>query len=138
MHSDAMSAGGSSRFSLGQIHRRMANEQNLKPPWQAGQSGNPGGKPKAARNRLQGAFINALADDFDAHGKKALEDAREKDPMGYIKAVASLMPKQVEQSQPLDDLTDAELLAGIALLRSRLTHGDGAGMAQAQEPQSVN
>ena len=108
------------------------------PPWQPGQSGNPGGKPKGARNRLQGAFLNALADDFDQHGKKAIVDAREKDPMGYVKAIAALMPKQVEQSQPLDDLTDAELLAGIAFLRSRLTGEAGKGAGEAQVPQSVN
>lgn len=108
------------------------------PPWQPGQSGNPGGKPKAARNRLQGGFLNALADDFDAHGKKAIADAREKDPVGYIKAIASLMPKQVEQSQPLDDLTDAELTAGIALLRSRLSGTAREGTATPPEPTSVN
>lgn len=101
--------------------------ENLK-PFQPGESGNPGGKPKAARNRLQGAFLNALADDFDAHGVKAIRRARLRDPMGYVKAVAALMPKQVEQSQPMDDLTDAELLAGIALLRSRLAEPARAGM----------
>jgi len=103
--------------------------------FQEGQSGNPGGKPKGARNRLQGAFLNALADDFEEHGKKAIVDAREKDPMGYVKAVAALMPKQVEQSQPLDDLTDAELLAGIALLRSRLAGEAGKGMGAPTELQ---
>ncbi len=29
----------------------MANENNLNPPWEKGQSGNPKGKPKGARNR---------------------------------------------------------------------------------------
>lgn len=108
----------------------MAATDGLK-PWAPGQSGNPGGKPKGARNRIQGAFLNALADDFDLHGKAALEAAREKDPMGYIKAIASLMPKQVEETKPLDDLTDAELVAGIALLRSRLAETSGAGTGQA-------
>ena len=107
---------------------------NLK-PFQAGQSGNPGGKPKAARNRLTAHFLNALADDFESHGKHAIVDAREKDPMGYVKAIAALMPKQVEQTQPLDDLTDAELLAGIALLRSRLTDTPGAGVGAQTELQ---
>lgn len=92
-----------------------------------GQSGNPGGKPVGARNRLNGYFMNCLADDFEKHGSTALINARTQDPMGYIKAIASLMPKQIEASQPLDDVTDAELLAGIAFLRSRLVEGSGEG-----------
>jgi hypothetical protein len=107
-------------------------------PMQPGQTLNPGGKPKAARNRIQGAFLNALADHFDLHGKKAIEAACEKDPMGYIKAVASLMPKQFEQAEPLEDLTDAELTAGIALLRARLTGTAGAGESAPGEPKSLN
>lgn len=114
-----------------------ASLENLQ-PFEPGKSGNPGGKPKAARNRLQGGFLNALADDFDTHGKKAIEAAREKDPVGYIKAIASLMPKQVEQSQPLDDLTDAELTAGIALLRSRLSGSAGKGTSAPPESTAVN
>lgn len=102
-------------------------------PYKPGESGNPGGKAKGARNRLQGAFLNALADDFDAHGKQAIVDAREKDPVAYVKAVASLMPKQVEQTQPLEDLTDAELTAGIALLRSRLSNGAGEGAVETRQ-----
>lgn len=111
--------------------------ENLK-PFQPGESGNPGGKPKAARNRLQGAFLNALAADFDEHGKAAIVRAREDDPMGYVKAIAALMPKQVEQSQPLDDLTDAELTAGIALLRARLTGGTGERASAPGESDKIN
>lgn len=98
-----------------------------------GESGNPGGKPKRARDRLQSSFLTRLADDFETNGKQAIEAAREKDPVGYIKAIASLMPKQVEQSQPLEDLTDAELVAGIALLRSRLTGGPGEGAGETRQ-----
>ncbi len=92
-------------------------------------SGNPGGKPVGARNRIQGAFLNALADHFDKYGKRAIERACEDDPLGYVKAVAGLMPKQFEQTQPLEDLTDEQIIAGIALLRSGLTQsaGNGAG-----------
>ena len=108
------------------------------PRFKPSESGNPGGKPKGARNRIQGAFLNALADDFDNHGKRAIEDAREKDPMGYVKAIVALMPKQFEQTTPMEDLTDAELTAGIALLRARLTGGAGEGTSETPEPQSLN
>ena len=100
-------------------------------PFQPGESGNPGGKAVGTRNRLNADFLNKIADDFKVHGKEAIAAAREKDPMGYVKALCALQPKQIEQTQPLDDLTDAELLAGIALLRSRLT-GDSGERADAQ------
>lgn len=97
------------------------------PAWKPGQSGNPGGKPKAARNRLQTRFLYDLAEDFEAHGKKAIKDAREQDPIRYIQVIAALMPKQVEETKPLDDLNDAELTAGIAVLRARLAGSTGEG-----------
>ena len=103
-------------------------------PYKKGQSGNPGGKPIGARTRLNARFLNALADDFHEHGEEAIQLAREKDPMGYVKAIVALMPKQIENTQPLEDVTDAELLAGIALLRSRLAESAGAGAGEAGEP----
>jgi hypothetical protein len=81
----------------------------------------------SSRGRLQGKFLTALADDFEQHGKRAIERARIQDPMGYIKAVVALMPKQFEQTSPLQDLSDAELERGIAMLKSRLAVGNGAG-----------
>jgi hypothetical protein len=107
-------------------------------PFKTGETGNPGGKPKASRNRIQGAFLGALADDFDEFGKQAIVDAREKDPMGYVKAIVALMPKQFEQSTPMEDLTDAEIVAGIALLRSQLASGSREGASQAPVSESLN
>ena len=101
----------------------MANRnpkiENLK-PYKPGQSGNPGGKPVAARNRLQADFLNALAEDFAAHGKEALRRCRDEKPDVYIKMVALLMPKVFEVKSPLDGLTDEELDAAVVLLRNSL------------------
>lgn len=115
-------------------HKLPPVETRFKP----GQSGNPGGKPKHARNQLQVSFLNALARDFDDHGKDAIERARIEDPVGYMKVCASLMPKQVEQSQPLDDLSDAELVAGIAFLKTRLTGGAGEGSEPSPSPSQAH
>lgn len=111
----------------------MANPNPLPPPAQyrfaPGQSGNPGGKAVNARNKLQNAFLLKLAADFEKNGEEAIVACREKDPAKYVQIVAALMPKQVEQTQPLDDLNDEQLLAAIAFLRSRLAGeaGEGAG-----------
>lgn len=111
----------------------MSDDRKLPPietRFKPGQSGNPGGKAKGTRNRLTAAFLHALADDFDEHGKRVIERAREEDPVGYMKVIGALLPKQVEQTQPLEDLTDAELVAGIALLRARLAGSAGAGAGE--------
>lgn len=106
--------------------------------YKPGQSGNPGGKPVGARNRLTTAFLFALADDFDKHGLKAIQRARADDPIGYVKVIGALLPKQIEQTTPLEDVTDAELLAGIALLRARLAESAGAGSGASGEPPTAH
>jgi hypothetical protein len=106
--------------------------------FKAGQSGNPGGKPAGARNRLQTKFLHALADDFDEHGKRAIEACRESDPARYVQIVAALLPKQVEQTQPLDDLNDEQLTAAIGFLRSRLAGETGAGATTPTQPQQAH
>jgi hypothetical protein len=114
------------------------NADKIKPhAWVKGKSGNPGGKAVGARNRLQGKFLHALADDFEAHGRQAIANAREADPLGYVRCIASLMPKQFEKSSPLEDLTDDELCAGIEFLKSRLSISVGEGVGETKVPQQA-
>ena len=67
--------------------------RNLK-PFQPGQSGNPKGRPKGARNRLGTQFLEALEADFNQFGPQAIALVREKKPEVYIKVVANLLPKE--------------------------------------------
>ena len=69
------------------------NPQNLI-PFRPGQSGNPGGKPLHARNRLSGRFLSELADDFDQYGRAAIVACREQNPARYLAIIASLLPKE--------------------------------------------
>lgn len=68
-------------------------------------SGNPGGpgRPKGTRNKLSEAFVKAMSDDFAVHGLATIELARAGDPLGYVKVVASLCPKELtgEDGAPL-------------------------------------
>lgn len=114
-----------------------ASLANLK-PWKPGQSGNPGGKPAGARNGLTTKFLNQLLKDFEADGAKAIKNCREQQPAKYVQIIASLMPKQIEASQPLEDLEDAELAAAIALLRGQLASRAGKGAGEAAQQASVN
>lgn len=93
-----------------------------------GVSPNPGGKPVGSRNALQGDFMRALAEDFAAHGIAAIQETRENSPAQYVKIVASLMPKELEIKRPLEDLSDDDLIAGVAALQSYLdAEGSGSG-----------
>lgn len=107
------------------------NTSGLKPAWSASNQPEGAGKARGSRNRLQTKFLMELADDFEENGKEAIQAMRMNDPSGYVKAVASLMPKQFEQTEPLEDLTDAELIAGIEHLRGILAASTGVTASQA-------
>jgi hypothetical protein len=67
--------------------------RNLK-PFKPGQSGNPKGRPKGARNRLGTQFLEALEADFNQFGPQAIAVVREKKPEVYMRVVADLLPKE--------------------------------------------
>jgi hypothetical protein len=93
-------------------------------PVKAGEVRNPAGRPKGSRNKLSDAFLQALADGFEAHGKGVVAKVRTERPQDYLKIVASVMPKRMEVEDvcpPLRaaDLSDDELAAIVA--KARLT-----------------
>lgn len=73
-----------------------------------GQSGNPAGRPKGARNKLGEDFIAALHDDFTQYGVAAIVKVREDRPQDYLKVIASLLPKELKVTTE-SDLTDEQL-----------------------------
>lgn len=74
---------------------KTAKKQQVGVPFKPGQSGNPAGRPKGARSRLSEAFLTALEEHWKDNGKDALVEALKKDPAGYVRVVASLLPKDV-------------------------------------------
>lgn len=82
------------------------------------QKGN-GGRPKGSRNALGEAFLEAMHEDFQAHGVEAIVKVREEKPDQYLKVIASILPKDLNVNiNNMDALSDDELRARIRQLES--------------------
>ncbi len=82
-----------------------------------GQSGNPAGRPRGARNKFGNEFVEALAEDFAMHGAASIQKVRENSPTAYLRVIAQVIPKEIEfngGSRGLREYSDAELQAIIA------------------------
>jgi hypothetical protein len=97
-------------------------------PFKPGQSGNPAGRALGARNKLQTSFLEAMAADFEAGGKEAIRQARERNPIGYVRAIASLFPRQIELadlSRTDDDAVLARIKEEIAAREAKHAADEG-------------
>lgn len=61
-----------------------------------GQSGNPAGRPKGARSKLQEDFWRDMQAAWNEHGATVITRVIEEDPSTFLKVTASQMPKEVE------------------------------------------
>ena len=103
--------------------------------WKPGQSGNPAGRPKGARDRLSNAVYEQIAADWAEHGAEVIKAVRESKPEQYLQVVARLMPASHEVSvvtdgEPrfgsLQDLTDEELALIMASAPRLTNEGDAS------------
>jgi Family of unknown function (DUF5681) len=105
--------------------------RNLR-PFRPGQSGNPKGRPKGARNRLGTQFLEALEADFNRFGPQAIALVREKKPETYMRVVADLLPKEAN--------INVEAGEAFVELWRRISDGLGDDLAESmdaeQEPAS--
>jgi hypothetical protein len=104
-----------------------AKERQLAPlrehAYRPGQSGNPHGRPKGARNKLTTQFFEDFYEAWQQHGPEAIKRVAESNPKDFVKAAAMLMPRELELKAPLDDLSDNELTDLIAAVQSLIAAG---------------
>lgn len=89
---------------------------NLK-PWKPGQSGNPKGRPVSARQKVGEQLLEALQQDFEKDGKDAIVKMRTEKPAEYVKALISLLPKDVNLNiNRFEELDESQLLTRLRQL----------------------
>ena len=92
-----MSFGQSSlEFVVKGIHRQL--KENV--TWQKGQSGNPSGRPKGARNLLS---ETVLINHWEDNGLDAIDRTCKKQPAAYLRAVLSPVPKDFAMTVERDE-----------------------------------
>ena len=87
-----------------------------------GQVGNPAGRPKGSRNRLQEAFVAEMCAAFEEDGGAAIRKVRDQDPGTFMKVIAQILPKQIEvgEAGAFSDFDDAKVDEFIAIATRKL------------------
>lgn len=108
-------------------------KQNPPHLFQPGQSGNPKGRPKGARNKLGEEFLNDMLSAWGERGAEVINDVIQDKPDVFLRVVASILPKQIEVKDTGDDLTEEELVERLAIIQTRIADAIGKRSGSSDE-----
>jgi hypothetical protein len=98
-----------------------------------GAAGRPAGRQ--TQQQLGECFLDALLEDWRAHGKRTIAQVRDDKPEQYLRLVAAVLPREFDvQRGVFDDLTDEEVNAVLAYVKNALGLGPAAA-AGARPPE---
>ena len=83
-------------------------------------SNGKGGRPKNSRNKLCRAVVEDLLNDWADGGAAAIKIMRMEDPSAYVRAMVSIIPKEILFQSGMADLDDDSLDELIVHIRERL------------------
>src|SRR5215470_10951523 len=85
-----------------------------------GQSGNLAGRPRGARNKLASRVLEDLIASWQKHGPVALEIAFREKPVEYVKAVLSMLPRELVFENTVTDLSDSQIDELLVRIRDQM------------------
>lgn len=104
-------------------------------PYLPGQSGNPAGRPKGSRSKLQEDFLSDVLAAWKLKGAAAIDAMIEDKPGDFVKMVAGILPKEATLNiNDASDMSEDELVERIRhLTTTAATFLLGGGTAAADD-----
>lgn len=79
-------------------------------PFKKGQNGHQGQHVYPAKTKLKNAVVRALLRDFSEHGEKVIARLREENPAAYMRAIISMLPRDMNIEATVDRAMDVRNL----------------------------
>ena len=110
-------------------------KRDAKGKWLPGVSGHPGGDAARARKVLNAATIAEMHRAFREGGRAAILKVMKQQPAAFLKLLVLLVPRELEVTHGggVKSMSDAELEAGIEMIRSTLAAREAAENAKVVE-----
>ena len=107
-------------------------KRDAKGKWLPGVSGHPGGDAARARKALNAATIAEMHRAFREGGRAAILKVMKQQPAAFLKLLVLLVPRELEvtHSGGVKSMSDAELEAGIEMIRSMLAAREAGAEAK--------